>query len=310
MEAEPHFFQQTVSEADIDWIICIELNSSSPFRDWFAVHVLGGNHPLQHLGAWRSISNSLGESDILWLVEMNGEEKRLVLIENKINAPAQPEQFQRYYQRGTRYVAEGVGHSFRTMLIAPDAYTSTDCANYEVRLSYEMLAQWFRGVEDERHQFLANVFSFAAGKAVRLAPKDPEITKFRRSIWQLASRDFPHLGIKDPGEVSASMCWVETSYGGFWIKYKMFKKSGIFGESVVDLELPGRVSDFELLKQQFAQDLKPLGAVVVKAGGSVAFRISVPRIVPPHFEEPAVREALNTADTLLTWWRQKGTPRE
>jgi len=32
MENEAHYFQQTISESDIDWILCMELNSSSSFR--------------------------------------------------------------------------------------------------------------------------------------------------------------------------------------------------------------------------------------------------------------------------------------
>lgn len=276
MENEPSIFQQSVSEADIDWIVCIELNSSSSFRDWFAVKAFGSQQTAVHLGSWRSVSNAMGESDILWLTETDAGVKRLVLVENKIKAPAQPEQLQRYGERGRRYVKEGIAGTFEILLIAPKDYTSSESARYVRRLSYEEMETWFRSVADERHQFYANVFAVGAGRAVKLAAKDPDITAFRQAIWRMARDDFPELKWKDPGEVSASMYWVEESYGGFWLKYKMFRKAGVFGKCSVDLELPGRAKDVEHLKAQFGAELAAINATVTATGGSAAFSINVP----------------------------------
>ena len=309
MNNEPHFFQQNVSEADIDWILCIELNSSDSFRDWFASRIFDSARHGAHLGSWRSISNNLGESDLLWLVRVNNGQQRLALIENKINAAAQPLQYERYHQRGLRYVSDGLSDDFVTVLIAPEAYRSSDSKSYEIRISYESIADWFLNDSSEHAKFFARIFTLAAGKLVRLAPSDQEMTAFRRSIWQLALRDFPLLELNDIGEISASVDWVEKSYGSFWIKYKMFKKSRVYGDCVVDLELPGRANDTENLRQQYAEELKCLGAAVVKTRESAAFRIEVPKIVPPNFNESAVRSALTAANNLLSWWRGNEVPR-
>ena len=53
-------FHQTVSEGDIDWIFCVELNASESFRDWVGSIVFPQLPDFEHIRAWRSVSNTLG----------------------------------------------------------------------------------------------------------------------------------------------------------------------------------------------------------------------------------------------------------
>lgn len=87
---------QTVSEADIDWILCVELNGNPAFRHWLAREL--GAEATCHLGTWRSVADPrLGESDLIWFMANPGKQPRMILVENKINAQAQPEQYERYH---------------------------------------------------------------------------------------------------------------------------------------------------------------------------------------------------------------------
>lgn len=306
MQSDSHFFDQRISEADIDWIICVELNANSRFREWLCSRVFGSAREILHLGAWRSVETLLGESDLLWLVKADGA-KHLTLIENKINAPCQPGQQQRYRQRAAAYVIEGICSNFRIVLAAPDGYRSADCDDYDVRISYESMREWFVADASERGQYLSKIFDSATRNRRELAPPDAAVTQFRQEIWKLAVREFPALEWPNPGSVSAKMCWVEVNYSGFWLKYKMYKRNGVFGRCVVDLELPGRAGEVDTLQRQNVEELTRLGATVVKADNSAAIRIEVPRITPPVFEETAARTALRAAESLLLWWRSKPT---
>lgn len=302
MQSPSSLFDQRVSEADVDWIICVELNSSSEFREWMSSRVFGRIREIVHLGAWRSVETLQGESDLLWLVEVDGVQ-HLTLIENKITAPSQPRQQQRYGERAAAYVTDGTCTEFVIVLAAPEAYRSTDCNEYGVRLSYESMREWFAAQGSERGSYLARVLDSATRDRRELAPPDAAVTEFRRKIWMLAAKDFPALEWRDPGPVSATMYWAEVSYPGFWLKYKMFKRNSVFGDCSVDLELPGRASQIETLQRDHATELAALGATVVKTGNSAAVRIQVPRIAPPIFEEEPARAALRAAEWLLLWWR-------
>lgn len=187
MQIQPPLFDQRVSEADIDWIICVELNSSSQFREWMSSRVFGRVREIVHLGAWRSVETLQGESDLLWLAETDGVQ-HLTLIENKITAPSQPRQQQRYRERAAAYVIGGTCTEFAIILAAPEAYRSADCDEYGVRISYESMRDWFAARETERGSYLARVFDSATRNRRELAPPDAAVTEFRRKIWMLATK--------------------------------------------------------------------------------------------------------------------------
>jgi hypothetical protein len=98
---------EAVTERDIDLLLLEELSVSDEFPLWLYSIVAGANDAPSCEGAWHSISDpSLGESDLIVIYE-NGV---AVLLENKIDAPAQPEQGQRYRARGEieRKMAYGI----------------------------------------------------------------------------------------------------------------------------------------------------------------------------------------------------------
>ncbi|MDZ4688193.1 MAG: hypothetical protein SH850_24225 [Planctomycetaceae bacterium] len=151
-------FTQSVSEADIDWIICLELNSDAAFRTWFARQVF--QFDAHHLKVWRSIYDPLlGESDLLWYVSAPDGNRWMALLENKINAVAQPAQCERYNLRGEQYRDQGHCTAFRTVLISPKTYRSTDSEAYEVRISYEEIRDWLASVGGERAEYLASILT-------------------------------------------------------------------------------------------------------------------------------------------------------
>ena len=137
-----------------------------------------------------------------------------------------------------------------------------------------------------------------------LAPEDREMKMFHPKIWELAESHFPNLGVRHPdlSNKSASQSWLYIRHPGFTIIYKMFKKDGKYGDCVVDLQLDGLGTEVDHLRERYTSQLARTPICVEKTGKSASFRIPVPPIAPPNFYEFAVREALQAASTLKSWW--------
>lgn len=91
----------SVTERDIDLLLLEELNVSEVFCRWFYNRVTGRRDTPRCEGAWHSVSDAqLGESDLIAIYD-NGV---VVMLENKIDAAAQPEQGARYRRRGEKGV--------------------------------------------------------------------------------------------------------------------------------------------------------------------------------------------------------------
>jgi hypothetical protein len=299
---EASIFCQYVSEADIDWLFCVELNASEEFRRWISSRLFPDLGDFEHIQAWRSVSDVAGESDLLWLIETSEQGRIIALIENKIDAVAQPEQYLRYIRRGDGYVSEGLCQRFSVALLAPAKYRSSDSKAYPIQISYEALVDWFAARLDQRSRYLASIYRRAINELRTTAPADDEITQFQQRIWCLAQAEFPDLNLPDPKSVSASQYWVYMRHPGYILIYKMYKSSGTFTDCVVDLELAGRGEDAARLRQQYNADLAGTGITVWKTGKSAVFRLAVPAIAPPTFDEEKVRAALQAASRLKSWW--------
>ncbi len=294
-------FRQTVSEGDIDWLFCVEINSSESFRKWIVSLVFPEIVDFTHIQSWRSVSNSVGESDLIWLIEHPSKGRFMLLIENKINATAQPEQYKRYVQRANGYVSEGLAKEYSIALLSPESYRSTDSSSYPIYISYEKIVKWLQSKQDERSIYLSSIYQAAINKRISSVTINEEILRFREDVWHLAKSEFPLLNIPDP-KADSNDYWISMRYTDYTLIYKTYRKGWKFTSSVVDLELSGRGGDIELLEREYAKDLKGTGISVVKTGKSACFRLEVPMIGPPEYEEAKVRNALTAAMVLKTFW--------
>lgn len=240
-------FRQSVSEADTTWLFCVELNASREFRYWLADRLFKGCGNVRHHGAWTNVSNNKGESDVLWLVESAGK-KLLGMVENKIDAPAQPDQYARYESRGRDYVKNSNCEDFRIALLSPSAYRSEESDSYPIKIHYEDVCEWLELRNDERSRYLAKIFRTGIAKRNErtLAPEDSDMKSFHLKVWELAAACFPELGVPHPDHknISEDRTWVHIPHpdSGVQIILKMASK-GIYKEvTAIDLELYGQAS--------------------------------------------------------------------
>lgn len=80
------------------------------------------------------MDSELGESDLVVQFYNSNNQKCALLIENKIDAIPQPNQAQRYQERGAKGVEEGNWEIFKTCIVAPKKYLqskSTEAIIYD-----------------------------------------------------------------------------------------------------------------------------------------------------------------------------------
>lgn len=112
---------ESIKERDIDIILLEELSTDISFCKWFTSQLLLPRLTLIDI-ALRSISDfGLGETD-LFFSYFSGDHKIFILIENKLDANFQKEQFNRYQSRAQQYINNNVCDDAYCVLIAPKDY--------------------------------------------------------------------------------------------------------------------------------------------------------------------------------------------
>jgi hypothetical protein len=292
------YFDQTVSEADMDWLLCILLNTDAEFRNWLSQTIF--DQQTRHVGAWRSISSANGESDLIWIVKDGKSDRVMALIENKINAVAQERQFERYMERGAQYQEEGRISDFVTVLFSPEKYSSAESDSYQCRLTYESLRDWLCERQGQQSEYFADLLHRAVERSRAVPPPCPDVTAFRKRIWELGAAEFPQLNIPEPGEVRET--WTIVQYDGFSITHKPLIRLGEVHVCYLDLALPDRGEDVDVLSDEHAEVLAQIGASVVRTRKSASFRLEVPLMSKCNFDDDRIRETLSTWAKMLDWW--------
>ena len=162
---------EAVAERDIDLLILEELAVCPEFLGWWLDQVRAqGGEGAEVVRVQHSVTHpKFGESDLVITYSLPQSEPHAVLIENKIDAPAQPDQALRYKQRGEGGVVAGTWKSYRTCIVAPQRYLDAiGHANlYDAQISYEAVRAWFLSrAADARAGFRAKILAEAIEQIV------------------------------------------------------------------------------------------------------------------------------------------------
>ena len=265
---------KSVAERDIDMLLLEEFNVSTEFSSWFYSKVTGKTEAPGCIGAWHSVSDStLGESDLVVLYD----DDSAILIENKIDAVAQPDQGERYTLRGKKGVEKGQWLSFQTCMVAPDIYLQKehDSRNYDAHVSYEELNQWFlsAGQLDKRNAYKAHLLeeAIAQNRRGHTFVTDQQVTLFWLQYWQFATSKYPELEMKRPGNKPSNADWPDFRPASMNKRFSIVHK---LSRGDLDLQISGAAESLDLLKEYIVDsDIK-----IEKANKSAAVRIKVPAI--------------------------------
>ncbi len=270
---------EAVAERDIDLLLMEEIEGERGFFEWIVSKATAW--PLDGLtlvGVWHSVSNEHGESDLLVLAQHPDKGRLAVLIENKVDAPPQPEQSVRYNRRGSVGIAGGDWNEFVTCIVAPERYlgAATNAAGYQANVSYEQIKEWMLGhlppgrrTEFRRNLLLAAIEQQRRGYSRKL---DPIVTRFFEEYWEYSEALFPELRLNRTESRPADSTWATFRPEGLSKGRELHHKLP-YGH--VDLQLAGHGSRIEELTSLNTQLLRE-GLRFVKATKSAALRIQVP----------------------------------
>ncbi len=289
---------ESVTERDIDLLLLEELNVSDNFSSWVYSVVTDDTDSPQCKGAWHSISDAaLGESDLVVIYE-NG---MAILIENKIDALAQPEQGMRYKARGEKGIQTGLWGSFITCIVAPSLYIQKekDTTVYDANLSYEEIANWFSSLDvaNRRATYKSYLINEAIEKNRRGYTINPDerVTEFWLRYWELATQQYPELEMRKPSVKPANSDWPDFRPSIFKKRFSIVHK---LKRGDVDLQIAGAADELEYIQNILSE----AGVEVVKAGKSAAIRIkvdSIDRFASFESQKNIVTSGLDAAIKLL-----------
>jgi hypothetical protein len=287
---------ESIQERDIDLILLEELSTDNSFCEWF-VQELNLPNFTQANGAWRSISAfGLGETDILF--SYNSNEKRIfVLIENKLDATFQLDQFYRYEKRAKLYIDKSRCDEAFCILTAPNLY----CENqnyFDNYISYETIGKRLLFTGTKRNIFKNELLNIAVEKLRRgYQPINSEIVqKFWKSYWNYKELKHPSLSMKQPGIVPHNSDWP--------ILYDDKLKDVIFyhklGQGNIDASFRGFSEKIEFK----IREILPENTTLIKHSKSFSLRIfsgKIDRTREFDTQIIEVENGLNNIELIRNW---------
>jgi len=209
-----------------------------------------------------------GESDLQIIIERNGS-RHAILIEDKVDAPAQPDQYQRYCERGDRGKLENRWDEYTVFIAAPQKYLESDreAKKYPNKVSYEEIRDTL-----ERDPFSLAIIETALKKSEGILPSvvDDAVTAFWEAYYTYHGAHAPDLLLHiNRGKKGPNATWPDfaTKLRGVKILHKSEK-------GVVDLQFRGmgsKLDELDTMLPERDSDMK-----LVKAGNSAVVRIHVP----------------------------------
>ena len=203
-------------ERDIDLLLAEEFEVSRAFASWFIDQTKFKGKVADVVEVAVSKSDRLGESDLVILFEEERTGPRFaIFIEDKIDAPLQPEQEARYRQRAELGLEAGHYSEYTVVLCAPEAYLRAhpEAGTFDRFVSYERMAAYLKSctISDRHNAYRAHFLENAAAHrqgTIREPIRDEETTAFWNAAYDLAGREFPDLEMKRL-QVSKGQTWID-----------------------------------------------------------------------------------------------------
>lgn len=288
----------TVRERDMDLLFLQSIVTDPGFCELVLQQTCYAGKNFKVLDAELSRTElDLGESDITVILEI--EDKRVaLLIEDKVDAIAMPDQHKRYQLRGEKGKNSGEWQEFEIFIFCPEKYhnNDTEAKEYEHYLSYEDCKKYFDG----KHDVLSNVRSQQIEQAIIKAKKPPEANvdqnanAFFNKYLQFQQEYYPTLDMRTSKNSSGWWPHYGTRLGDTYIFHKT-------QEGFVILIFPNTEGFMDIV-QEIAEWLRGHGmpnVLAKKAGKSIALSVEVPKLyVTEPFEMTSKADLKVCLDTV------------
>ena len=185
------------------------------FGSWMQSKTVFAEQRATVIDVFVSKSDNLGESDLIALYQSDDGLRFALMIEDKVDAPLQPDQAARYRLRADREVKAGVYSAYAVVLSAPAFYLAncTRCCDFDATVSFEDMAAFVRENEpsrraDYRATFLETAARRRSNNWVREV--DTATEAFWEAAYLIATREFPILEMKR----------LRVTKGATWINFR------------------------------------------------------------------------------------------
>jgi hypothetical protein len=295
-------------ERDVDLLLAEEFSVNPEFARWFCLRTKFADHASEVSDVFVSKSNKLGESDLIVVFKTHEDSLVAVLIEDKVDAPLQPNQAARYRLRANQEVRLGAWTDYELVLCAPRFYLQTraDLADFDRLIPLEEIGAFLAKADPStRGRYRGDFLATAATRRKNSWTREPDdaTDAFWDAAYEIAVRDFPILELKPPKMTKDSNNftlrprWMptqpKTTY--VWIKGPLGVVDLTFG-STTALEFSEHISSLPL----------PDGITIHQTGASTAIRLKVPTFaISDGIEKglPKVRKAFEASEELLRFYR-------
>ncbi len=282
-----------VHERDIDLLLMEEFHVSDTFVDWFCAQV--GLEAVSDAAAWHSVSDSYGETDLLLRVTVEGQRVG-ILVENKIGAPEQHQQAERYHVRGAKNRDAGKFDRYLTVMCAPSRYLAALATGggYQFQVPYEAIASYFEAGGDRRAIWRRDVLMEAIehGRRGYVMTVNEANTAFQRAFYLHLRSRYPQLNMAEPGNKGSKSNWIIMKGHAFPKRVQLHYK---IDQDVVQLGFTGRHID-ELLARR---NELPADMHIMQLGGTASLSIAVPRVVMAAGFDAQIAEVEVAIDAAL-----------
>jgi len=225
------------------------------------------------------IDHGLGESDITILYKSDDSIKA-ILIEDKIDAIAMPEQHARYHLRGKKGIENKEYSQYFVFILCPEHYReiNEEAAKYEYFVSYEECKNYFESKDD--------IYSQIRYQQLEQALKTAKV-EYRVDINEIAVDSFQKYRTYQSTYYPRLKSMTKSESGkvnGWWPMYSVgMEEMYIIHKTnfdCVDLTINGaanRLGELQIL-EKWLHESGHNRITLEKTGKSAAFRIKTPHI--------------------------------
>ena len=257
-----------IEERDVDFVIMRAFAEIPEFSTIFLSKIGVDNADIVSV-EHSFTDNELGESDIT-VIALIENKKVGLLIENKIDAKAMPEQCARYTLRGNKGKSAGEYNEFAVFIIAPQSYidSNNEAQKYQNRISYEELLQFF---ETANKTYDAEIIRAAIDKQAQgyTVQEVPAITDFWKKLYNYScasDKQIEMYAVDGPKGLRSTWPQFKIPLKGAALYYKA-------NQGVCDLQFSGKLHDTLRLKTELAKFIDTDIMHWADTGASLSLRV-------------------------------------
>ncbi len=225
------------------------------------------------------VDKKLGESDITVICDFNGT-KHALLIEDKIDAIAMPEQHFRYIRRGEQGVKNGEYSTFDVFILCPEKYrdSNEEAKKYEHYVCYEKCLEHFSKCEEPLGKLWYEQIAQALDTAKpenKVEINETAVASFKRYA-EYQKEHYPRLKLLSKADGKSVNGWWPMFGTGNIDLYVIHKTDRSFADLTIN-KTGEKYAELAII-EKWLQENGNGDITLHKTGKSAAFRIEIPEI--------------------------------